>query len=76
MGGPTVVLGAYVDNSLAFNGLNQYVSVPDYPAIDIGTGNLTIDAWVLRSPNDGDSPPSVIVDKRDVNSGDRLQLCR
>ena len=69
VGGPTVVLGAYVDNSLAFNGFNQYVSVPDYPAIDIGTGNLTIDAWVLRSPNDADSPPSVIVDKRDVNTG-------
>ena len=69
VGGPVVVLGAYVDNSLAFNGVNQYVSVPDYPAIDIGTGNLTIDAWVLRSPNDGNSPPSVIVDKRDINTG-------
>jgi hypothetical protein len=66
---PAVVLGAYVDNSLNFDGTNQYVTVPDYPAIDIGAGNLTIDAWVLRATNNGNSPPSVIVDKRDVNTG-------
>jgi hypothetical protein len=70
VGGPGVVLGAYVDNSLNFNGtINQYVSVPDYPAIDIGTNDFTIDAWVNRATNGPNSYPSVIVDKRDVNTG-------
>ncbi len=71
-GGPTPILGAYVANSLDFNslaGVPQYVTVPDYPAIDIGTGDLTIDAWVNRATNAPNSPPSVIVDKRDANSG-------
>ena len=68
VGGPGVVLGAYVDNSLSFSGVNQYVTVPDYPAIEIGTNNFTIDAWVNRATNGPDSLPSVIVDKRDVNT--------
>ena len=68
VGNPATLTGAYVANSLAFNGLNQYVSVPDYPALEIGTNSLTIDAWVNRSPNNPNSPPSVIVDKRDPNT--------
>jgi len=69
MNGPEVVLHQYVDNSLSFNGLNQYVTVPDYPAIEIGTNDFTIDAWVNRATNSPNSALSVIVDKRDVNSG-------
>jgi hypothetical protein len=69
MNGPGVVLNAYVANSLSFDGANQYVTVPDYPDIDIGTNDLTIDAWVNRATNGPNSLPSVILDKRDVNSG-------
>jgi Concanavalin A-like lectin/glucanases superfamily/Immunoglobulin domain/HYR domain len=66
--GPVVLLGAYVANSLAFNGVNQRVSVPDYPAINPGTGDLSIDAWVNRATNSGNGV-RVIVDKRDVPAG-------
>jgi hypothetical protein len=34
-----------VANSLVFNGTN-HVAVPDYAGIEIGTNDLTIDAWV------------------------------
>jgi hypothetical protein len=67
--GPDVVLGAFVDNSLSFNGLNQFVTVPDYAALEIGTNDLTIGAWINRVTNSPDSPPSVILDKRDVGTG-------
>jgi formylglycine-generating enzyme required for sulfatase activity len=66
-GGPGVVPGV-VGNALSFDGVDQYVTVPDYPALEIGTNDLTIDAWVNRATNGPDSGPSVIVDKRDVNT--------
>src|SRR5207245_6491004 len=44
---PTVTSG-YVANSLCFDGSSQYVVVPDYSAINPGTGDLSIDAWVKR----------------------------
>jgi uncharacterized repeat protein (TIGR03803 family) len=70
VGNPTPIRGAYVANSLSFNGTtNQYVTVPDYPAIEIGTNDFTIDAWVNRATNGPNSLPSVIVDKRDIKSG-------
>jgi uncharacterized repeat protein (TIGR03803 family) len=73
VGGPGVVWGAYVGNSLSFNGTtNQYVSVPDYPAIENGTNDFTLDVWVNRAtncPSGLNAPARVILDKRDVNSG-------
>jgi hypothetical protein len=66
--GPGVNLGGYVANSLCFNGVNQSVSVPDYTAINPGTGDLSIDAWVKRDPASGNTV-RVIVDKRDPNTG-------
>jgi hypothetical protein len=69
VGNPTPILGAYVANSLSFNGTTtQYVTVPDYPAIEIGTNDFTIDAWVNRATNGPNSYPSVILDKRDLNT--------
>ena len=69
MNGPAVSSG-YVANSLSFNGANQFVTVPDYPAIDPGAGqNFSLDAWVKRAANAPDSLPSIIVDKRDPNTG-------
>ena len=59
---PTVMTG-YVDHSLCFNGTNQGVTVPDYPAINPGTGDLSIDAWVRRSSSSGNAT-RIIVDKR------------
>jgi hypothetical protein len=66
--GPQALIDQYVENSLSFNGLNQSVSLRDYPAIDPGIGDLTIDAWVNRATNSGNDV-RIIVDKRDVNSG-------
>jgi|GEM_PF-1255986 len=60
--GPTVNLGNYVANSLCFNGVNQYVEVPDYAGINIGTGNFSVDAWV--KPATLDSTIRIIVDHR------------
>jgi hypothetical protein len=75
VGSPTVVLSAYVANSLHFNGVNQYVTVPDYTGIEIGSNDLTIDAWVNRPTNGPNSLPSVIVDKRNSsNIGYSLSL--
>src|SRR5204863_2574984 len=64
--GPTVISGL-VANSLCFDG-TQYVVVPDYAAINPGTGDLSIDAWVRRDPNSG-NVVRIIVDKRDPNTG-------
>jgi hypothetical protein len=69
VGGPTVVLGSYVDNSLSFNG-SQYVSVPDYAAIDpASTQGFTLDAWVNRGTTGPNTPPCVVLDKRVAASG-------
>jgi hypothetical protein len=54
---PTVNPNAYVDRSLCFDGMSQFVRVPFYSAIDVTSGifngNLTIDAWVRRDPTPG-----------------------
>jgi len=65
---PTVNVGQYVANSLCFNGSNQYVNVPHYLAINPGTGDLSIDAWVRRSSQSG-NVVRIIVDKRDPTTG-------
>ena len=44
--GPTHNLGQYVYNSLCFDGTDDKVVVPNYAAIDFGTQNFTLDAWV------------------------------
>jgi surface protein len=35
-------------NMLSLDGVNDYVSVPDNATLNIGTGNLTLSAWVKR----------------------------
>jgi Concanavalin A-like lectin/glucanases superfamily len=57
------VTNGYVDHGLCFNGTNQGVTVPDYAAINPGTGDLSIDAWVRRSSESGNGTRT-IVDKR------------
>jgi len=67
IGNPTPFVGQHVANSLFFNGSN-YVVVPDYPGIEIGTNSLTIDAWVDLT---GTAPSNyVILDKGGVSSAD------
>jgi hypothetical protein len=74
VGNPTPNLGAFVDNSLWFNG-SQCVSVPDYTAIDpVANQGFTLDAWVNRGASGPDSPPCVVADKRDPSSGNGYSL--
>ncbi len=65
MNGVTRDTNGYVNSSLCFDGADDYVSVPNYAGINPGIGDLSLDAWVKRDPNAGDSPPRIIVDKRD-----------
>ena len=62
--GPSVTSG-YVAHSLCFDGVSQSVSVPSYTAINFGTNNFSIDAWVKRDPASSNAPPRIIVEKRD-----------
>ena len=61
VGGPTPLLGMFVDNSLCFNGQGQYVNVPDDPALNFGTGDFSLDAWIRTTQTFG---VQKIVDKR------------
>ena len=65
---PTIEPGK-VQNSLCFDGLDAHVDVPNYPAIEIGTNDFSIDAWVKRSPDDNDDI-RIVVDKRADGAGD------
>lgn len=56
---PAVVTGM-VSNALRFNGSNQYVEAADAPELDLGTGDLSIDAWIRTLAGGIQS----IVDKR------------
>jgi len=58
--GAPVVIAGQVGNALRFNGTTQYVSIPDGPDVEFGTGNLSIDAWV-RTTSTG---VRTIADKR------------
>ena len=58
--GPTPAPGM-VAGGLSFDGVNDYVNVPDHPSLNFGQGNLSIDAWIKTSDTSG---VKVIVDKR------------
>jgi len=66
MNNPTPVSGK-VAGALSFD--NDYVEVQDHSELNFGEGDLTIDAWVKRDSASTNSPPSVIIDKRDPISG-------
>jgi hypothetical protein len=63
--GPTHTLGQYVDNSLCFDGTGDKVVVPNYAAIDFGTQNFTLDAWVKWNGGTGNE---IMLDHR-IQSG-------
>ncbi len=57
VGGATYGPGK-VGQAFSFATTNDYVSVPDAPSLDIGTGDFSIDAWVRTT-----APSLMIVDK-------------
>jgi len=58
--GPTPTLGK-VAAALRFDGVDDYVRVPDHPELNVGTGSFTLDAWVRTTASSG---VVVLVDKR------------
>ena len=51
--GPTPIIGQKVLNGLGFDGVNDYVVVPNYAAIVLNQTDLSIDAWILRREEAG-----------------------
>jgi hypothetical protein len=64
MGSPVPVLGEHVANSLRFNGSSDYVRVPDDDALNFGTSDFSIDAWI-RTTSTGTY--DVFIDKRNYD---------
>jgi uncharacterized repeat protein (TIGR01451 family) len=61
--GPLPVTGK-VANGLSFDGIDDYVEVPNHAELNFGTTNFSIDAWIKTSGNSG---TNTIVDKRFVD---------
>jgi hypothetical protein len=59
-GGPIPVPGA-IRGALAFDGIDDYVQIPDAPSLDFGKGDFTIDAWLRTTQK---NTTAVILDKR------------
>jgi hypothetical protein len=66
IGGPTHVLGE-VGGALRFDGINDYVQVPSSTMTNIGTGDVSIDAWIRLPTTAGGI--MIIADKRDPTTG-------
>ena len=66
-GGATTAAGE-VAEAFSLNGTTAYVSAPDVPKINFGTGDFSIDAWIQTS---NASTTQAIIDKR---SGDNVSV--
>ena len=58
---------------LTLNGVDQYAQVPNYPAINVGTGDFTI-AFRMRLSVAGNHPLMSILDKRAGSAGWQVYL--
>ena len=70
VGGPTPVADGLVDYARAFNGQGSYVQAPHASALNLGTGDLSIDAWIRT---DGQGGVATILDKRFENGVNNTQ---
>ena len=55
---------AKVSGGLQFDGINDFVLVPDHSELNFGTGNFSIDAWIKTSDS---TNLKMIVDKQTLN---------
>jgi concanavalin A-like lectin/glucanase superfamily protein len=69
----TSVIGE-VAGGLQFNGTNSSVEAPSTSAVNLGTNNFSIDAWVRISRADDNSGVVVVMDKRDTAQGYHFYL--
>lgn len=60
----TTSIAGEVSNALQFDGTASYVQAPDQSWLNMGTGNLSMDAWVKIKSSTDDSSVVVLVDKR------------
>ena len=60
----TTSIAGEVSNALQFDGTASYVQAPDQSWLNLGTGNLSLDAWVKISNPADDNGVVVLVDKR------------
>jgi hypothetical protein len=60
IGSPTPVVTGKVRGALSFNGVTDYVQVPNNASLNFGTGDLSIDAWIMT----GDQNSMTIVAKQ------------
>lgn len=58
--GPSAVPGV-VNGGLAFDGVDDYVEIPDNAALNFGVGDFSADTWIKTTQNSG---VRVILDKR------------
>jgi hypothetical protein len=52
--GGFVTLGAPAGYSVAFDGAGDYLTIPTNAALNLGTGDFTIEGWVYPTANSGD----------------------
>ena len=60
VGGPAPIAGK-VAGALSFDGVNDFVKVPNNAALNFGTGNFSIDTWIRTPQSQG---LAVFIDKR------------
>lgn len=63
LGGVTAIPGM-VGGAMAFDGVDGHIRVPDHPELNVGTSDLSIDAWVRTSAG-GFQP---LLEKREIGS--------
>ncbi len=63
--GPVPVVGKVL-GGLQFDGVDDYVEVPDHPELRIGTSNFSFDAWINTTDSVGVKD---LVDKRTLTTG-------
>ncbi len=62
--GNVVPVTGYMSNALQFDGYNDYVSVNHYDAVNFGTGDFSIAAWIKT----GDSNGNIVSKRHSHNS--------
>jgi Concanavalin A-like lectin/glucanases superfamily len=62
---PTPVAGKFA-SALSFDGVNDFVEIPDHPDLDVATGDFSIDFWIKTTQTTG---IRALLEKRDLDGG-------